>query len=335
LTNLTIIDNNALQEGGGILCSGSNLILKNLKIISNGSQDGGGILCGGSNIYIENSIISDNNGNSGISLVNSSAVFKNVLITNNQCFGIECGNSNLQMINVTLVGNSDLDDWGGGIISYNSNLTLKNTISWNNSPTEIFFGEDWNNNDTIFISYSDIQGGEEGIIINDSTTVNWLEGNIDADPMFIGSGNNPFALSGNSPCIDTGTPDTTGLFLPPFDILGDLRIWNNRIDMGAYEWNNIGIEEPVRKDPASESEIRCYPNPFSTSTTIEYELKQPEKVTLSIYNHLGQLFYQIEENQSQGKQKLIWNAEGYADGIYYYRLQVGDAVANGKMVKVK
>jgi len=78
-----------------------------------------------------------------------------------------------------------------------------------------------------------------------------------------------------------------------------------------------------------------YPNPFSTSTTIEYEHKQPEKVSMTIYNHLGQLVYQTQKNQPQGKQQLIWNAEGYADGIYYYRLQAGDQIANGKIVKVR
>jgi hypothetical protein len=81
--------------------------------------------------------------------------------------------------------------------------------------------------------------------------------------------------------------------------------------------------------------IKIYPNPFTNSTTLKYELQQPELVTLSIYNHLGQLVYQTQVNQPQGKQQLIWNAEGYADGVYYYRLQVGDAVANGKMVKVR
>ena len=78
-----------------------------------------------------------------------------------------------------------------------------------------------------------------------------------------------------------------------------------------------------------------WPNPFTSSTTIEYELKQPEKVSLSIYNHLGQLVYQTQELQPQGKQQLIWNAERFPDGIYYYRLQVGEQTANGKMVKVR
>jgi hypothetical protein len=78
-----------------------------------------------------------------------------------------------------------------------------------------------------------------------------------------------------------------------------------------------------------------YPNPFINSTTLSYELKQPEKVTLTIYDYLGKQVYHTQENQPQGKQQLIWNAESYAEGIYYYRLRVGDAVANGKMVKVR
>jgi hypothetical protein len=81
--------------------------------------------------------------------------------------------------------------------------------------------------------------------------------------------------------------------------------------------------------------VMIFPNPFMTSATIEYELRQPENVSLSIYNHLGQIVYQTEENQPQGKQQLIWNANRYAEGVYYYRLQVGDDIANGKIVKVR
>jgi len=81
--------------------------------------------------------------------------------------------------------------------------------------------------------------------------------------------------------------------------------------------------------------VKTQPNPFTTSTTLSYELNQPETVSMSIYNHLGQLIYQSQENQQQGKQQLIWNAEKFADGIYYYRLQAGEQAANGKMVKVR
>jgi len=46
-------------------------------------------------------------------------------------------------------------------------------------------------------------------------------------------------------------------------------------------------------------------------------------------------YYQAQENRPQGKQQLIGYAKTFVDGIYYYRLQVGEQAANEKMVKVK
>ena len=77
------------------------------------------------------------------------------------------------------------------------------------------------------------------------------------------------------------------------------------------------------------------PNPFTTTTTFSYVLKQPSSVHLSVYNQLGQLVYQHSEEQQQGEQQLQWDAQSAAEGIYFYQLKVGDEVANGKMVKVK
>jgi len=95
--------------------------------------------------------------------------------------------------------------------------------------------------------------------------------------------------------------------------------------------NTTSVQDQIGEDIYNSA----YPNPFTTSTTIEYELNQPEQITLTIYDYLGKQVYQTQENQPQGKQQLKWNAEGYADGLYYYRLQIGGAVANGKMVKVR
>ena len=83
------------------------------------------------------------------------------------------------------------------------------------------------------------------------------------------------------------------------------------------------------------SYIQVYPNPFKTITKIEYELKQASKVQLSVFNQLGQIVYLRSEKQAQGKQQLIWNAEKFAEGIYYFKIQAGEQLANGKMVKVR
>ncbi len=116
---------------------------------------------------------------------------------------------------------------------------------------------------------------------------------------------------------------------------GIVDIYNNASGCNSQEEVEEACETVSVDEVSLVEDITTSPNPFTTSTTLSYELKQPEKVTLTIYNHMGKQVYQTQETQPQGKQQLIWNAEGYADGIYYYRLKVGDAVANGKMVKVK
>ena len=85
-----------------------------------------------------------------------------------------------------------------------------------------------------------------------------------------------------------------------------------------------------------QSKIILYPNPFSTSTSIEYELSQSGTVRMTIYNQLGRQVDSIEQSQSQGLNKIIWFAENnLSNGIYFYKLQVGEQVATGKMVLMR
>jgi hypothetical protein len=44
-------------------------------------------------------------------------------------------------------------------------------------------------------------------------------------------------FAGNDPGIDGGTPDTTGLGLPEYDILGQKRVYGDAVDIGAIEFN--------------------------------------------------------------------------------------------------
>lgn len=121
-------------------------------------------------------------------------------------------------------------------------------------------------------------------------------------------------------------------------VLDDIRLYNRALDSleidSLFNEPNL-VSTGFLNRPANSILQNVSPNPFTTSTTITYELQQSEKVSLSIYNHLGQIVYQAQETQPQGKQQLIWNADGYACGVYYYSLKVGDAVANGKIVKVR
>ncbi|MCK5051947.1 MAG: right-handed parallel beta-helix repeat-containing protein [Candidatus Cloacimonetes bacterium] len=71
-----------------------------------------------------------------------------------------------------------------------------------------------------------------------------LGGNITDDPLLVDPLNDDYHLSELSPCIDVGTEDTTGLYLPEYDLDYLYRIWdgNNNgtsiIDMGCYEFGS-------------------------------------------------------------------------------------------------
>jgi hypothetical protein len=72
-------------------------------------------------------------------------------------------------------------------------------------------------------------------------------------------------------------------------------------------------------------DIKAYPNPFNSQTTITFMLSEPSHVTLGIYNVLGQLVKEIAvlENAT-GKQTYHWdgknkNNETISSGIYFAR----------------
>jgi hypothetical protein len=90
------------------------------------------------------------------------------------------------------------------------------------------------------------------------------------------------------------------------------------------------------RELSTEIQGEVYPNPILTSAVLEYELKEPAIVTLTVSNHLGQQIETlVNSHQQQGKHQAVWNAEGLPPGIYFYRLQAGEQSASGKMIIVK
>jgi len=230
------------------------------------------------------------------------------------------------IINNTFSENTAIN--AGGAIRFDGELNapiIYNCIFWENeAPT----GKDVRNESSLdlVVSYSDI----------DDISGLWNgEGNINEDPIFVSSGDFPFQINDYSPCIDAGTPDTTGLNLPEYDLAGEVRIFNDRVDMGAYEWNTfVGVEEFGIQN--FKSKIRVYPNPFATTATIEYELEQHSTVQITVYNHLGERIELIfEKNQPKGKHQFTWHAENLPAGVYYCVLRTDNENKTTKMIKLK
>jgi hypothetical protein len=79
-----------------------------------------------------------------------------------------------------------------------------------------------------------------------------------------------------------------------------------------------------------------YPNPFNPSTTIKFQLPKDGFVTLKVYDILGkEITTLINEEKSQGKYEVNFNASSLSSGVYIYKIQAGDFTASKKLILLK
>jgi len=82
--------------------------------------------------------------------------------------------------------------------------------------------------------------------------------------------------------------------------------------------------------------LQNYPNPFNATSNFEFSIGIPGEVVLRIYDALGrEVATLVDEQLSPGVYSRQWDANGFASGIYIYRLQSTGFTASGKMVLIK
>ncbi|MFZ2323179.1 MAG: T9SS type A sorting domain-containing protein [Ignavibacteriaceae bacterium] len=79
-----------------------------------------------------------------------------------------------------------------------------------------------------------------------------------------------------------------------------------------------------------------YPNPFNPSTTITYQLPNSSKVTLKVFDVLGEeLITLVDEYKDSGKYEVQFNASDLPSGVYFYRIRSGNLIETKKMILLK
>ena len=95
----------------------------------------------------------------------------------------------------------------------------------------------------------------------------------------------------------------------------------------------IGVDEEIA---ARRSAIGNYPNPFSHSTTIVYELKNSANVTLEVFNITGQKVRGlVSEFQQAGSYEVNFSPDNLPSGVYFYKLDTGSSISVGNMIYKK
>jgi agmatine/peptidylarginine deiminase len=79
-----------------------------------------------------------------------------------------------------------------------------------------------------------------------------------------------------------------------------------------------------------------YPNPFNNSTTIQFYLPFQTKLSLEIYNSLGERVVILNDNiLRSGSHSFRWNADAVGSGIYFYTLQAKGFTETRKILLIK
>jgi hypothetical protein len=96
------------------------------------------------------------------------------------------------------------------------------------------------------------------------------------------------------------------------------------------------VPESAPGVPSEYTLSQNYPNPFNPSTEIQYNLPKESKLTLAVYNLLGeQVARLVDAVQPAGSYNVTWSAVGRPSGVYFYRLQAGDVSLTRSMMLIK
>jgi predicted RNA-binding protein with TRAM domain len=227
LTNNTISSNSSTNSGGGVMAYNTStagimsIIKNNINNNSCGASNGGGMYVQGvlnTLFYVVNNVIFSNSASSN----NGGGVYLYSL-------------GQIYFVNNTVSKNTAAT---GAVYCYTlgatgTNIYVSNSIIYGNTPNTI--GTHSTNAGTTAISDCIIGGGYIAGKLTTGTNV------TNSDPLFVDGTNNNFQLSSASTAKNVGnnTLYDSNLY-GSSDLIGNARIQNTTIDMGAYETTTPG-----------------------------------------------------------------------------------------------
>jgi hypothetical protein len=79
-----------------------------------------------------------------------------------------------------------------------------------------------------------------------------------------------------------------------------------------------------------------YPNPFNPVTSIKFEIPKSDFVSLKVYDVLGnEIAVLVNVNLAPNTYEISWDANRFASGIYFYKLEAGNFTETKKMMLIK
>ena len=283
--------------GGALSLDSCSVNIDRCRFEHNYGINGGGlylIRCYDNPCSITNSLFADNisgHFGGGLAISDSSPLFSNLTVTNNQSIGVNCGGiffyqqSSPQVWNCLIYGNAN-------------DITMDQPVQmW--SWTYDGYAPEFHN--------CLVQFGLE--YISNYEVINIYENCIDTDPLFADPDNENYRLNSGSPCINAGSLETPAEILNGNDLDGHQRVSDGCIDIGAFEFDLTGIQETIQNDNL----VRIVGNPVTASSYAEIELDSEHFLMACIYSIDGKVL----SNKSLG-----WTQKGIN------RIEIGEMFQN-------
>jgi len=349
ITNNTISGNSTNGQGGGICCYYSNPTIIGNTISSDTADYGAGIFCDGGMPTITGNTISNNSTHAygdggGITIYSSypGATITYNTITNNSagsygggiyCIGttpfsinnnnittnsandgggIFCDGSSAIIISNKIISNTAYQNGGGINCNYDSDPPIRfNTIKGNDADS-LGDGIYCENNSFPVVDSNNIYNNGYGAYNADNSQLLMAEYN------WWGDSSGPYHQTLNP----GGLGDSTNIFVDPVPFLTD---------------SVLGVNEEVQRQKPSVTMVKQnYPNPFKRETIIRYHCSEPSKVTMKVYNLLGQeIATLVDKVENLGEHTVRWDASEMSDGVYFYKVTIGNFTETRKCLLVR
>jgi hypothetical protein len=102
--------------------------------------------------------------------------------------------------------------------------------------------------------------------------------------------------------------------------------------MRAYSSSPQAVEEEKDEKSYALSLLPAKPNPVKDHATIFYAIPQEGKVTLKVYNLIGQeVRTLVDGNKKPGMHSVIFNSKKLPQGVYFYRLTIGNSAVTRRL----
>lgn len=134
----------------------------------------------------------------------------------------------------------------------------------------------------------------------------------------------------------------------PFTITGEVihvedSLETTDIDLVLDTFYPMDVENsnPFVAAPQEFELMQNFPNPFNSSTIIQYRLPDAAKVTLRIFNMLGEEIHSVVlDEQTSGVHQLAWDSKDshgkqVASGFYIYQIESANFIATKKLLLVR